>query len=76
MAMQVVAVAHDTRPMISDGDVDVPMDMADQVVPESCWAFGPPTPTHEVAEPQPRLMIESAAVVAVTVQADPFQRPR
>src|SRR4029079_1395966 len=43
IAMQVVAVVQDTRPRFSDGDVDVAMGIVDQVVPDSCWAAGPPT---------------------------------
>ena len=76
IAMQEVSVAQDTPPRFSDGDVDVWMGRVVQVVPDSCWAFDPPTPTHDVVEPQPRLMIEAAAVVAVTVQVEPFHRPR
>ena len=76
IVMQDVSVAQDTWPRFSEGDVDVAIGMDVQVVPDSCWAFDPPTPTHVVVEPQPRLMIEAAAAVAVTVQVDPFQRPR
>src|SRR4051794_35602460 len=68
IAMQVVSVVQDSRPSTSEGDVAVARGMVDHVVPDSCWAFGPPTPTQEVVEPQPRLMMEAAGVVAVTVQ--------